>query len=75
MASKISSTKLLHVKAIHLSDGRKLENRNIFIAEGFIIVEPDREDEAPTWYSLRIIDELREVEYLGQQQRNVMRCG
>ena len=69
MAGRIDSSNPLHVHMIHLANGDMLEDRNVFITSGFLIVESDREDAAPTWYNLNEISVLQEVTVTGQQTR------
>lgn len=69
MAGRIDSSKPLHVHMIHLANGDTLEDRNVFITSGFLIVEADREDTAPTWYNLNQITALQEVTPTWQQTR------
>lgn len=69
MAAQIDSSTPLHVHLIHLTNGDTLEERDVFIASGFLIVAAEREGVAPTWYNLNEITALQEVTVLGQQKR------
>lgn len=69
MAAQIDSSKPLHVRLVHLANGDTLEDKNVFIASGFLIVEADREDVAPTWYNLNEVTALQEVTIEGQRNR------
>lgn len=61
MAAQISGTKPLHVKRICFANGDVLEDKAVFMARGFLIVEAESEDHAPTWYNLRNVEQLQEV--------------
>lgn len=69
MAAQIDSSKTLHVRLVHLTNGDTLEDKNVFIASGFLIVEADNPEQAPTWYNLNEISALQEVTIEGQQKR------
>lgn len=57
----INSNKVLHVKRVHLANGDTLDDKDVFISGGFLIVAADREDTAPTWYNLQNVEALQEV--------------
>ena len=61
MAVKVNGVQAIHVKLIHLANGETLEDRDVFIANGFLIVEADNEEQAPTWYNLQNVQMLQEV--------------
>lgn len=61
MAAQIDSTKPLHVKLIHLANGDTLEDKTVFIVSGFLIVEADNPEQAPTWYNLQNVEALQGV--------------
>ena len=71
---QIDSRKLLHVKVIHLANGDTLEDKNAFILDGFLIVEPDDPEKAPTWYNLRNVEALQEVTVEEQPQQRMRIC-
>ena len=76
MAAEIDSTKPLHVHLIHLANGDTLEDKTVFIAGGFLIVEADNEAQAPTWYNLQNVEALQEVtipEQPAQPQQRIVR--
>ena len=54
-------TKLMHAGRICLTDGSVLENRDICILNGFLIVSSDDPDSSPTWYNLNTVIRLENV--------------
>lgn len=78
MAAQIDIRRPLHVKLIQFTDGTTLENRMVFIAGEFLIVEAETEDQAPTWYNIKNVEFLQEVEVDKKQESNgirIMRFG
>lgn len=69
MGAQIDRSKFLHVNRVHLANGDTLEDKNVYIFNGFLIVEADREDVAPTWYNLNEITILQEVTTKGPRNR------
>ncbi len=65
----INPQKPLHVRYIHLANGLTLKNRTAFIVGGFVIVESDKEDTAPTWYNVSEVLTLQEVSIDETQQK------
>lgn len=61
MTAQIDSTKPLHVRLVHLANGDMLEDKTVFILNGFLIVEADNPEQAPTWYNLQNVEALQEV--------------
>lgn len=59
--TKISSAKPLNVEEISFTDGSTLKNRTVCIFNGFLIVEADTPEQAPTWYNLQTVEALHEV--------------
>ena len=78
MAAEINSRRPFLVKLIQFTDGSTLENRAVFIAGEFLIVEAETEDQAPTWYNIKNVEFLQEVEVDKKQESNgirIMRFG
>lgn len=57
----VNPNEILHVKAIHFANGDALEEKDVVIIGGFLIVAADQEGQAPTWYNLQDITALQEV--------------
>lgn len=58
------TAKPLHVRRIHLANGDTLEDKTVSILGGFLIVEADFPEQAPTWYNLSEVTALQEVTLL-----------
>ena len=58
---KISNTKPLNVEEISFTDGSTLKNRTVCIFNGFLIVEANKPEQAPTWYNLQTVEALYKV--------------
>ena len=69
----IDSNKPLQVKTIRFINGDILENKTVFVAGGFLIVEADPPDQAPTWYNLQTVEALQEVTVDGREIRQQLR--
>ena len=66
---QIDNNKLLHVKRVHLANGDTLDDKDVAIISGFLVVAADREDQAPTWYNLQNVEALQEVTAIEGQRR------
>lgn len=67
--AEIDANNPLHVNVIHFTNGDTLEDKIVFVAGGFLIVEADAPEQMPTWYNLQTVQALQEVTIDGRQGR------
>ncbi len=51
----------LRVGEIRLIDGTVIQDRDVFVFDGFIIVSGEQEQDSPIWYSTAFVASMHEV--------------
>ena len=62
-----SQTKPLHVERLIFKDGTTMEGKDVFLFNGFLIV--DDGEAPPTWYNVDSVSRLEGVTYTEPRQR------
>jgi hypothetical protein len=62
-----SQTKPLHVEKIVFNDGSIITGADVFLFNGFLVVDDDQR--APTWHNTNTVDRLEGVTYVEARQR------
>ncbi len=61
---KINPNRLLTATAVYFKDDKApIKNCVLFILDKFVIIGTDPDDDAPTWYSINLIDHITGVNY------------